>query len=143
MNIKSPISKLLFSINNSFSGYLIYFYYKFFDRAREANVHEIKPQRLHSQKVLIVNEEPDGIDTNDIGNSEELLWIVFTKEAYVSLKLVTDGGELTKIITQRVRSDLYRPKDVHSVTNAAAESSSSISKLNIVNHLGKHDFSCG
>ena len=47
------------------------------------------------------------------------------------------------MITQREKSDLYRPKDVHSVTNAAAESSFSISKLNIVNDLGKHDFSCG
>ena len=46
-------------MSNSFSGYLIYFYYKFFDRAREANVHEIKPQGLHSQKVLIVNVKPD------------------------------------------------------------------------------------
>ena len=68
---------------------------------------------------------------------------MFTKEAYGNLKLVTDGGELTKIINQREKSDLYRPDNVHSVTNAAAESSSSISKLNIVYHLGKHDFSCG
>ena len=59
-------------------------------------MHEIKSDRLHSQKIVIVNEEPDGINTNDIGNSEELLRIVFTKEPYGNLKLVTDSGELTR-----------------------------------------------
>ena len=41
MYIKSLIRKLLVSINQSFSGYLIYFYYSFFDRAKEANMYEI------------------------------------------------------------------------------------------------------
>ena len=37
----------------------------------------------------------------------------------------------------------YEPVDVHSVTNAIGESISSISIWNIVNQLGKYDFSCG
>ena len=35
--MKSPIKKLLVSINQSNSGYLIYFYFKIFDRTKEAN----------------------------------------------------------------------------------------------------------
>ena len=36
-----------------------------------------------------------------------------------------------------------KPVDVHSVVNAIGESVSSISIWNIVNELGKIDFSCG
>ena len=62
MNIKLPIRKLLVSINHSFSGYLIYFYYIFFDRAKDANMYETKSKRLRSQKVVIVEEELGGIE---------------------------------------------------------------------------------
>ena len=45
ISIKSPIKKLLVSINQSDSGNLIYFYYKFFDRAQETNTYAIKSKR--------------------------------------------------------------------------------------------------
>ena len=51
---------------------------------------------------------------------------------------------LLEILTKRRRSQaLYKPVDVHSVTNAIGESISSIRSWNIVNQLGKNDFSCG
>lgn len=62
MNKKLPIRKLLASINHSFSGYLIYFYYILFDRAKDANIHEIKSKRLLAQKVVLVEEELGGIE---------------------------------------------------------------------------------
>ena len=37
--------KLLVLINQSFSGYLIYFYYDFSSRAMEANMYEIKSRK--------------------------------------------------------------------------------------------------
>ena len=54
MNIKSLIRKLLVSINQSFSGYLIYFYYNFFDRTKEANMYEIMEleQKQHVRKFF-------------------------------------------------------------------------------------------
>ena len=52
---------------------------------------------------------------------------------------VVDGGVLTRNITQT----FYKPVDVHSMTNAIAESTSSINTWNMVNQSGKYDFSCG
>ena len=77
---------------------MIYFYYKFFDWDKEANVDAIKLRWLRSQilsflyfsnfifkenlvfnekdnpsqKVVITEEELDGIDRDDIGNFEDL-----------------------------------------------------------------------
>ena len=57
MNINLPIRKLLDSISQSFSSYLIYFQYKFFGRAEEANMYERINKKLlelrKNQKVLI------------------------------------------------------------------------------------------
>ena len=47
--MKSPIKKLLLSVIQSKSGNLIYFYYKFFDRANVAKIYAIKSWRLRSQ----------------------------------------------------------------------------------------------
>ena len=98
MNINSRISKLLVSINQSFSGYLIYFYYNIFDRAKEANMYEIKSRKLCSQNFVVVEEELDGINMHDIGNIKDLLIVVFVDGACRYLKLVTDGGDLTRNI---------------------------------------------
>ena len=118
--------KLLFILNQSFSGYLIYFYYKFFDRAKEANMYGVKSWRLRSQKVVIVVEELDGTDIDDIGNLKDLLRVGFIDEVSGNLKVVIDGGDITRNI--RKRQTFYRPIDVHSETNAVGESISSISK---------------
>ena len=47
--MKSPVKKLLISINQSNSGNLTYFYYKLFDKAKEANIYAIKSKRLYSR----------------------------------------------------------------------------------------------
>ena len=49
ISMKSPIKKLLVSINQSSSGNMIYFYQKFFDRAKEANIYAIKSRNLRLQ----------------------------------------------------------------------------------------------
>ena len=50
---------------------------------------------------------------------------------------------LLEILTKRRSELFYKPIDAHSVTDAKGEIVSSISMWNIVNQLGKHDFSCG
>ena len=50
---------------------------------------------------------------------------------------------LLEILTKRRSQTFYKPVDVDSVTNAIGESISSISMWNVVNQLGKYDFSCG
>ena len=57
-------------------------------------------------------------------------------------KVINDAGEPTRNINQKKKSDVLL-RDVHSVTNAVGESISSITMWNIVNHLSKHDVSCG
>ena len=53
-----------------------------------------------------------------------------------NLKAVVHGGELTRNATQNKKPHVYKPVDMHSVTNATSIG-------NIVNQLGKCDFSCG
>ena len=100
--------------------------YNFFDRAQEANIYEIKSRRLRLQNVV-------GTEKVDMGNLEDLLKVVFIDEECRNLKVVI------KILTinQKKKSDVLRDKC------ASGEGISSISKLNIVNQFGKHDFSCG
>ena len=57
-------------------------------------------------------------------------------------KVVVDDGELTRNINQKNKSGVLQVY-VHSVRNAIEDSISSISIWNIVNQLGKYDFSCG
>ena len=94
---RDPIRKLLASVNQS--SYLIYFYYNFFDRAKETNTYKLKSRRLcsliltcfyfyslnfkknhgfieegnPSEKVVTFERELDGIDIDDIRNLEDLL----------------------------------------------------------------------
>ena len=68
---------------------------------------------------------------------------VFIKKECGTLKVVNDGGELTRNMNQEKKIDVSQQLvDVHSVTNVG-ESISSITMYNIVNQLGKHNFSCG
>ena len=109
--------------------------YTFFDGAKEANLYKIKLPRLRPQKVVI------GIDIDDIGNFDDLLRLVFIDEECGNLKAVVDS--LLETLTKRKSQTFYRHIDLHSVTNAIGKVISSISKWNIVNQLGKHDFPCG
>ena len=60
-----------------------------------------------------------------------------------NVKVVVGGGNLTTNINKKKKPDVYKPIDVYSVKNAIDESISSIIMWNIVNQIGKHDFSCG
>ena len=91
-------------------------------------------------KVVIDEEEWDGIDIDNIGNLEDLLILAFIYEEYGNLKVVVDGGELLEILTKRRSQTFCNPIFVHSVKNVAGENISSISKWNIVNQLHKYDF---
>ena len=60
---------------------------------------------------------------------------MFTDEAYGYLKLVADGGELTRIINQKEKSDLLQAYRCPLCDRCYSGECSSISKWNIVNHL--------
>ena len=66
---------------------------------------------------------------------------MFINGEHGNLKVVRES--LHEILTKRRSQTFYRPLDLNSVTNAAGEGISSISKWNIVNQLGKHDIPCG
>ena len=66
---------------------------------------------------------------------------MFINEECENLKVVVES--LVEIINKRRSSKFYRDIDLHSVANAVDEVISSISKWNIVNQLGRHDFPCG
>ena len=74
LSINSPIKKLLVSINQWNSGNLIYFYYKFFDRVKEANIYATKLRGLVSSFILkenhIFNEEDNPSQKVVIGEEE-------------------------------------------------------------------------
>ena len=84
-------------------------YFCFYDSAAEINIYEIKSRRLHLQilacfiflknhgfvqedspleKVVIVEEELDGIDIDDIGNLEDSFRLVFIDEECENLIVV-------------------------------------------------------
>ena len=105
-----PIRKLLASINQS--SYLIYyvcnqgdyfadidFFYlpSFVFKEIQVIVEGDNP----SEKNVIVKEEPDGIDTDGIGNLEDLLRIVFIHKECGNLKVFVGGGELTRNIDEK------------------------------------------
>ena len=60
-----------------------------------------------SEKVVIVEEELNGVDIDDIENLENLpRFVLFIDEECGNLKLVSDGGELTRNINQKKKSDI-------------------------------------
>ena len=69
-----------------------------------------------------------------IGNLEDLL--VLIDGECKNPKVIIDVESLLEILTSRRSQAFYKLVDVHSVTNATGESTSSISIWNIVNQLG-------
>ena len=61
-----------------------------------------------SEKVVIVEEELDGIHIDDIGNLEDLPRLVFINEECRNLKVVDDSGELMRNVNQKKKSDVLQ-----------------------------------
>ena len=59
------------------------------------------------------------------------------------LKYLLMVENLLEILPKRRSQTFYKPVDVHYVTNALGESTSSINIWDIVNQLGKYDSSYG
>ena len=60
-----------------------------------------------TEKVVITEEELDDIDINDIGILENSPRLLFIDEECGNLKVVNDGGELTRNITIRRSQTFY------------------------------------
>ena len=92
-----------------------------------------------SETIVIVEEELDGIDRDDIGNLEDLLRLVLINGECGNPKIVVDGGELTRNITQKNVLQACR----YPVCDKCYRRKYFLNKhLDIVNQLGKYDFSC-
>ena len=114
-------------------------YFSSFIFTKKSRFHWNKP----SEKGVIAEEKINRFDIDGIENLEGSPRFVFINEECGNLKVVNDGGELARDIKQKKKSDVsQKPVDVHSVTNVG-ESISSITIYNIVNQLGKRDFSYG
>ena len=61
-----------------------------------------------SDKVVIVQEKLDDIDIDGIGNLVDLPRLMFIEEECGNLKVVTDGGELTRNINIKKKSDVLQ-----------------------------------
>ena len=59
------------------------------------------------KNFVIVEEELDGIDTDDIGNLEDSPRFVFIDEECENLIVVNDGGELAENISQKKKFDVF------------------------------------
>ena len=80
---------------------------------------------------------------DNIENLEDSPRLVFIDEECENLIVVNDGGEITKNINQKKKSEVFQqPIDVDYLTNAVDELICQTTMWNIVNQLGKHDFSC-
>ena len=70
-----------------------------------------------SEKVVIVEEELDGIDINENGNLEDSPRLVLFDEECGNLIVVNNGGDLTRNINQKKRPGaLQYSEDDHYVT---------------------------
>ena len=68
--------------------------------------------------------------------------LVFINEECENLIAVNDGGELTRNINQKKKSEVLKQSiDVHYLTNVVGGRISPITMWDIVNQLGKYDFS--
>ena len=61
-----------------------------------------------SKNVVIVEEELDGTDIDDFGNSEDSPRLVLIDDEYENLTAVNDGRELTRNINQKKESDVLQ-----------------------------------
>ena len=97
---------------------------QFFDSANETNIYEIKSRILRSsfifkknhgfiqegnpsEKVVIVEEELNGLNTDDIENLKDSLRFVFIDEEFENLIVVNDGGKVTRNINQTRNQAFY------------------------------------
>ena len=62
----------------------------------------------HLEKIMIAEEELDGIDIVDIANFVGLLRLAFTNEECGNIKVFVDGGELAGNINQKNTSDVLK-----------------------------------
>ena len=79
-----------------------------------------------SEKIVIVEEQLDGIDRDGTGNLEDLLKLVLINEDCWNPKVVVDGGEVARNINQK------KSQTSESIS-PISESISPISISNIVN----------
>ena len=75
-------------------------------------MYETKSRRLRSQKVLMAEEELDGIDIDDITNLEDLLRLVFIDKESGNLKVELMVESLLEILTKRKIQTFYKPIDI-------------------------------
>ena len=61
-----------------------------------------------SEKLVMVEERLDGMDIDDIGNLEDSPRLVFIDEECEIIVVVNDGGELTRNISQKKKSDVLQ-----------------------------------
>ena len=76
----------------------------------------LRRQYFRWEKIVLVEKELDGIDREGFGNLDDLLRLVLIHEECWNPKVVAAG-----------RETIYKPVDIHPVTNAMGESISSIS----------------
>ena len=60
------------------------------------------------KKSVIVEEEIDCIDIDDIGNLEDSRRLAFIDEEHGNFMVVNDGGEVTRNINQKKKSDVLQ-----------------------------------
>ena len=92
-----------------------------------------------SEKFILVEQELYGIDRDDFVNLDDLRRLVLINGECRNPKVVADGGELNKNINQKMKLTILqacRCPFCHK-----GESITSISVWNMVNHLGRYDFS--
>ena len=70
--------------------------------------HVFNEEDTPSQKVAIAKEELNDTDIDDIRNLEDLLRFVFIDEQFGNLQEVADGGELSRNINQKKKSDVLQ-----------------------------------
>ena len=97
---------------------------QFFDSANETNIYEIKSRILRSsfifkknhgfiqegnpsEKVVIVEEELNGLNIDDIGNLKDSPRFVFIDEEFENLIVVNDGGKVTRNINETRNQAFY------------------------------------
>ena len=61
-----------------------------------------------SEKIALVEEKVDGIDIDDIVNLEDLLRLMLINEECGNPKVVVGGGELTRNINQKKKTDVLQ-----------------------------------
>ena len=99
-------------------------------------IEEDKP----SEKVRIIEEKLHGIDIDGIRNFQDLSGRVFINEECENLKMLVDGGELTKNANKKKKSEALRAYICPLFDKFLGKSVFTISMWNIVTQLGKHDF---